>query len=388
MKVLHVLNELKPSGAETMLLSAASHWQEHGVTCELLATGPAEGEFAETLRAAGYRIHHLPRRGSPTYFMSFRKLVRSGRYSVVHQHAEGASYWFGLAALSGGAKLVRTMHNNFSFDGNLRWRRAMQRRHLQMLGTRFVAIAPGVQKNEIDRFGIRSHLVWNWIDTGRFQPISPAERANARARWGIGDQELVLIVIGNCSVVKNHRALIEALSIVGAAHQIRLLHVGLEDVDCAERHQAEQLGISNQITFCGWVPNPRELLAAADLYAMPSLYEGLGLSAVEALGVGLPALLADVPGLRDLKPLIPKLLYAEPDPEALAQALRKFCSLTPAERVNISSEYPKLIQEKFSVARGVREYCDIYNLASGNPATGHQEMPTATSGRAQQDSLQ
>lgn len=360
MKVLHVLNELKPSGAETMLRSAATHWRAHGVSCEILATGAAEGEYADALRQAGYPVHHLPRRRSPGYFLDFRRFVRGGGYSVVHQHAEGASYWFGLAALKAGAKLVRTMHSNFSFTGNLRLRRAMQRRHLQSLGARFVSIAPGVQQNEHDRFGIRSELVMNWVDTERFLPISPEERAAARAHWGFAEQELVLITLGNCSEVKNHGVLIRALAHTQDLGHVRYLHVGLEDSAGSERKLAEELGVSQRITFCGWMSNARDALAAADLYVMPSLYEGFSISALEALGVGLPALLARVDGLRDLAPLFPGLIYVKPESGEIADALREFCNLDEPAKANIGSQYPRLIQEKFSPARGVREYFEIY----------------------------
>ena len=360
MKVLHVLNELKPSGAETMLRSAAPYWREHGMTCEILAIGASEGEFAETLREADYLVHHLPQRRTPAYFVGFRRFIRDGGYTLVHQHAEGSSYWLGLAALSAGARLVRTVHSNFAFEGNLRWRRALQRRHLKARGARFVSIATGVQKNEQDRFGIETDLVWNWVDTDHFQPIRAEERAAERACWGFAEQDVVLVSLGNCSMVKNHSAILEALAHTQDLSHVRYLHVGQEDAECSERQLAEKLGVGARVRFCGWMPNARKALAAADLYVMPSRYEGFSIAALEALGVGLPALLTRTPGLRDLESLFPGLLYAATEPDALAQALRIFCVLSPEERTRIASEYPKLVQEKFSVARGVREYCDIY----------------------------
>lgn len=372
MKVLHVLNELKPSGAETMLRTAAPYWREHGVECEILATGLSEGEFAATLRGVGYPVHHLPRRRNPAYFMDFRRFVSEGGYTLVHQHAEGSSYWFGLAALSTGAGLVRTVHSNFAFEGNLRWRRAFQRRHLKSSGARFVSIATGVKKNELDRFGIETDLVWNWIDTERFQPIRTEERALARARWEFTEQDLVLVSLGNCAAVKNHTAIIEALACISDLPHVRYLHVGQEDSECSERQLAEKIGVGDRVRFCGWMPNPREALAAADLYVMPSLYEGLGLAALEALGVGLPALLARVNGLRDLCGLFPDLLYAFPEPDALAQELRAFDMLDPQERARMVSKYPQLVQENFGVARGVSEYCDVYRLASRRTYTEEQ----------------
>lgn len=363
MKVLHVLNELKPSGAETMLRSAAPHWLEHGIECELLATGATEGEFANALRDSGYRVHHLPRKHGPAYFMAYRAFLRRGGYQVVHQHAESASYWMGLVAISVGAGLVRTVHSNFSFDGNLRWRRAMQRRHLQRLGAQHVAIAPGVQRNERERFDVSSHLVFNWVDVARFKPISPAERAQARARWAFQDEDLVLLTLGNCSRVKNHGVLIDALARTADIAHLKYLHVGLEGDAQSERAQAQKLGVAERIHFCGWMPEAREALAAADLYVMPSLYEGFSIAALEALGVGLPALLARVNGLRDLAPLFPGLIFAEPECDAIATALRGFAARDPAQRHALSADYPERVQSLFSPARGVREYAALYKAA-------------------------
>lgn len=365
MKVLHVLNELKPSGAETMLHCAAPFWQAHGVTSELLSTGEAEGSYAPTLRTAGYRIHHLPARRSPDFFLKFHNLVRAGGYDIVHQHAEGASYWYGLASLAAGARVVRTVHNNFTFRGNLRWRRALQRRHLAALGVRYVAIAPGVRSNEHSRFGISPELVWNWVDTARFSPVSASERQAARASWGFAEQDVVLVTVGNCSPVKNHHAVIEALARLAHMPTLRYLHVGTETSDADERQLASRLGVSERVTFCGWT-DPRPAFAAADLYLMPSLYEGLGLAAVEALSMGVPALLADVDGLRDLRDLIPHLIYAEPNANSLATALEQFCA-SPAQTWRSRTEpYPGLVAELFGVERGVREYVDVYRQA-GKP---------------------
>ncbi|MEO8599565.1 MAG: glycosyltransferase [bacterium] len=360
MKVLHVLNELKPSGAETMLKSAAPFWRDLGVECEILATGASVGPYADTLREAGYPVHHLPSRRHPGYFLDFNRFVRNGGYQLVHQHAEGLSYWFGLATLMAGARLVRTVHSNFAFSGNLRWRRALQRRHLQAMGARFVAIAPGVHKNERSRFGVDGALVWNWLDTDHFTPITTEERAAARAMYGFREDEVVLVTIGNCSPVKNHGVLIEAIAKLPPTASVRYLHVGMEDDDHSERLHAEQLGISEKITFTGWMGKARDALAPADLFVMPSKYEGLGIAALEALSVGLPALLTRVDGLQDLALVFPQLLYADPNPESIAESLGAYMTSNPESRKQISFGYTELSRKNFSPERGVREYYDIY----------------------------
>jgi glycosyltransferase involved in cell wall biosynthesis len=369
MRVLHVLNELKPSGAETMLKNAAPHWRRLGVECEILATGASAGPYANTLREAGYRVHHLPSRRRIGYFLDYSRFVRKGGYSVVHQHAEGMSYWFGLATLLARARLVRTIHSNFLFEGVLRWRRALQRRHLGVLGARFVAIAPGVRENERSRFGIDAQLVWNWIDTANFNPLTTEQRVAARARWGLSEGDIVFLTVGNCAPAKNHSLLIEAIARLPHTPRVRYLHVGLEDEVCTERQLAEQLNISEHVSFTGWIPNAKDALAAADLFIMPSKYEGLGIAAIEALGMGLPVLLTRVDGLRDLGALYPDLIYTDPNLESLVQSLAEFCALTKPARTKLSEGYAEITEKFFGMERGVNEYVEIYKSLLGLQVT-------------------
>ncbi len=96
MRVLHVLAELHPSGAESMLLSARPVFLENGFDGEILSTGRAVGPFASLLRAAGYKVHHIPFAKSPRFFLDVYRLMRRGGYDVIHLHTERANFWLGL----------------------------------------------------------------------------------------------------------------------------------------------------------------------------------------------------------------------------------------------------------------------------------------------------
>jgi Glycosyltransferase len=356
MKVLHILNELRPSGAETMLRLAAPVWARRGYECGILATGEDKGVYAEALADAGYVVHHLPLQKSPAYFLRLARFIRSEGYTVVHQHAEGARYWFCLSALAAGAKVATTVHNNFQFNGQLRLRRALQRRHLERLGVVFIAIAPGVQKNEESRFGIRPRLIWNWFNTERFHPISTQERRSARSHFGYNEDDKVVVSLGNCSAVKDHSALLQAL--VGLP-DAKYLHIGEEDSAQSERTFANELGVAERVQFTGWLANPRIALASADVYAMPSRYEGFSIAALEAVGSGLPCLLASSPGLVDLAMLHLDLTYAQPESSDLATKLAVMFAtieqLRPAARGNSAKIAKRLSPEVGAVA-----YADIY----------------------------
>ena len=364
MKVLHVLAELRPSGVEVLLRSAAPYFRDHGVEGDILATGAVVGDYAPALQAAGFRIHHIPYAPTVRFFTSAARFAKHGGFDVVHLHSERAFIAYVLAARRVGVRnLVRTVHNTFLFDGFLRLRRGVERRFAERLGVRFVAISEGVDRNERSRFGTAPVVIQNWFDSRRFRSPTPPERDQARASLGIAPDEYALVTVGHCSEVKNHGALIEALARFGAVRW-RYLHVGREQADQPERSLARQLGVADRITFLGTCDDVRPLLHAADLYVMPSRYEGFGIAAVEALATGLPALLADVPGLGDLRAHLPDLVYCAPEVDAIAAALEPLLAAGSGADTG-AARRSQTMHTLFGAAAGARAYCDLYARVAG-----------------------
>ncbi len=360
MKVLHVLNELRPSGAEIMLRIAAPFFRENGIECEILATGDSVGPYASVLETAGYRVHHIPFARSPAFFMAVARFAKRSGFDLVHLHSERGFIAYVLAArMTGIGRLVRTVHNNFNFDGWLRMRRGFERRLAEWLGVRFIAIAPGVEQTERRLYGTSPLLIPNWFDSAHFHPATAEERAAARASFGVHADECVMVSVGNCSVVKNHAALIEALARC-TEFPWRYLHVGLEEPGAPERALAEKLGIADRIRFIGAVDDVRPILHAADLYVMPSHFEGFSIATLEALAVGLPALLADVPGLADIRQYLGDVSYCKPSADSIAAALqpllRKGAGLDDGRAARSAA-----IHQAFGAKRGVPAYSALYS---------------------------
>ena len=98
LRVLHVLNELKPSGAETMLKVASQKFRARGIEGHILGTGIQGGSFAAELASAGYRIHHIPFGRSVLFFLRLFVFLRREHFDLVHFHAESANFWSALTA--------------------------------------------------------------------------------------------------------------------------------------------------------------------------------------------------------------------------------------------------------------------------------------------------
>lgn len=359
MRILHVLNELRPSGAETMLRAAAASWRQHGFTGEVLSTGEVAGAYADALRLAGYRIHHLPFAKSWRFLVEFFLFVRRGGFDLVHLHTERACFWYAaLAWAAGQRRLVRSIHAAFDFAGILRVRRSLQRWVMRrVFGVQMAACSEAVARLEWDRFRNPAAVLGNWFDSDRYRPAVNPPRA--------ADRPFVVVTVGNCSPVKNHAAVLHALARLPNA---QYLHAGCEEAAQAERALAQELGVAGRVQFLGMVTDLRPVFRAADLLVMPSLHEGFGIAAVEAMGAGLPVLLADVTGLRDFRTWSGGAIrYCAPEAVALEAAVRQFMELPPAERAAEGATLSERAHRMFGVAAGAARYTALYRgtLPSG-----------------------
>jgi glycosyltransferase involved in cell wall biosynthesis len=357
MKVLHVLGELRASGAEVGLEKASGHWERWGVQGDILAIGENQGAFTERLEAAGYAVAFLRYRPSPRVLVSYFRLIRRGSYEIVHVHSERAFIYLCLGARLAGARVVRTVRAYYEFEGSLARRRALQRRVARLAGVRFIAISPSVAANELDRFGNPTVLIDNWIDTEYFRPPSEDQRRRARLVLDLVDDQIAVVTVGNCAPGKNHLALLQALATMQDLPWV-WLHVGEETPDAEERSLAERLGLYERCKFLGR-RDPLEPLHASDVYVMPSLQEGLGMATIEALSTGLPALLTDVPGNRDLSVLDAGTNYCSSDPASLAQGLRASIAAAQGVAARGSTQHEN-VQKKYGVERGVNAYARLY----------------------------
>jgi glycosyltransferase involved in cell wall biosynthesis len=137
-------------------------------------------------------------------------------------------------------------------------------------------------------------------------------------------------------------------------------HLGSEEAHKPERALAAELGISGQVRFIGSHPDPRYFHWAADVFVMPSLYEGLGIAALEAIAAGVPAILSRVDGLSDIIAELRHVKATPTLPESVASALTEIAAMDTGRRLSDSREDSQLIRTKFSQEAGVRS--NVENL--------------------------
>jgi glycosyltransferase involved in cell wall biosynthesis len=138
------------------------------------------------------------------------------------------------------------------------------------------------------------------------------------------------------------------------------LHIGLEEQSKTERELAARLGVDRKVRFLGWIEDPTEYLYAADLYVMCSTREGFSIAALEAMGCGLPLLLTDVPGLRDLRGVASGILWAELTSTSLVDGIETASRLPEIERSSLGARMSSSVHQRFCPAVGVSTYATLY----------------------------
>jgi glycosyltransferase involved in cell wall biosynthesis len=360
-RILHVMYSLERSGMETMLLSSGKEWLRHGYRSDIVATADHVGPVADQLRVSGYRVHHHPFRSRwssllprLSFVREFFLLCRSG-YDVVHIHTEGGPPLFTLLAkLAGVRRIAVTPHNTFRFRGWLRIRKLCERHFVRMLGGRYGMISDGVEDCEKERFRNKGVRIWNWIDTEHFRPPSPLERQLARLSLGATPEDFVIVSIGNCNDVKNHGAILRAIPLLPTAIRPFYLHIGREQPKCPEQKLAAELSILNKTRFLGSVQDPLHFLWAADVFVMPSLHEGLGVAALEAVAAGAPLICSRVDGLSDVAAAANHTVLTTTKHESVAQGISLLASLPISQLREQALEDSRSIRSRFSVHHGVR----------------------------------
>ncbi len=209
-------------------------------------------------------------------------------------------------------------------------------------------------------------LIRNGIDTERFAPVDAAGRSRLRAALAIPDDRVVFIFVGRLAPEKRAGDLLDAWRAMGSARQAQstLLFVG----DGSSPPVVET--DDGDVRILGAVDDVAPILAAADVFVLPSTAEGLSVAAGEAASTGLDLILTDVGAARDLvSPGRSGQLVAPLDPAALAAALAN--SFDDAERRRRRGAAARAnIVEVLGIERTVVEYAKIIQSARDAARSG------------------
>lgn len=312
MKVLHIITGLGIGGAEQQLRLLLGRLPTDSAVVTL--TNP--GAVARGIAADGFPVTDLGIRGNRDLgaLPRLTRLIKDGRYDLVHTHLYRACVYGRLAArLAGARTVVATEHSLGATQIEGRpLTPGVRALYLgsERLGTETVAVSTTVA-NRLRRWGVRRdriHVVPNGIDVPRFAHDETA-RQKARAELGLPADAFVVGGVGRLSAGKRFDILVRAVAALPGA---RLLLAGEGPERDRLRALATELGAADRVLLHGACEDPPpnsgvrtgpdlpSLLAAMDLSVSTSADEAFGLAVIEALAAGLPVLYVTCPALTDL----------------------------------------------------------------------------------------
>jgi len=368
MKVLHILVELKFSGAEIMYVDAAPIFQEKGCELTVMATANNLGEYAPFFENAGYKIIHWPLPpikkifSHLKFYRSFIKLLKKERYDVIHIHNLPYLLEMALCAWLINVKSVYTFHNVFptSFY-SYPYHRFMRWFVKYVFKCKLQTISDSVYDHELNFYHNKTTLIHNWYGSNRYFPAINNEKSIARESLGIDINSFVIISIGGCSTIKNHFDIIKALPhILKDSPNCLYLHLGKGETESDEKHLAEELGVSGNIRFCGNQKDVRQYLIASDAYLMTSKFEGISLTTIEAMACLIPTILYDVPGLRDFNKTGENSIKSPEDFKVLAEKTL-YIKNNPQSSEEMAVRARKFINNTFDMKTNASKIFDLYN---------------------------
>jgi len=285
-------------GGETQVL---------GLTLELLRVGhraelfcDPDGRLWDRAQTAGVKCYPLRIRNAIDLAagLRLRTMLARANYDVIHFHTARAH---ALAPYAAGDDRLRVVTRRMDYAPGRLSARCLYNRAVDGV----IAISGGVADALISAGVARDRIliVPSGVDCAHFTPAANGQRQAARLKLGLRADEVAIAAVGALTPRKGHRVLIEALAIArerGAKVELRCLIAGAGRLRDELEALARDRGCADQVRMLGALEDPLTLLAAADIFVMPSLNEGLGVAALEAMAMGLPVVASAVGGLPEV----------------------------------------------------------------------------------------
>ncbi len=352
----------------------ANHFNTGGITSYILNLGQGlvqKGHQVTVVSGAGNCVELLRSKGIRHVCMDIRvksevhpklwvampeflRLLKEEKVDILHANTRVTQVISALAARVTGKPFVSTCHGFF--------RPHLFRRLFPCWGNGVIAVSRGVEQHLINDFKLDPsivRLVPNGIDAGQFKS-GPEERMARRSQWRV-EGDPVVGIIARLSDVKGIDVLINAFpEVLAAFPQAQLWIVGEGPERMSLEKMVEVKGLSMRVRFEPEVNRTANILPILDVFVMPSLQEGLGLSVMEAQAAGIPVVVSEVGGLPDLVIEGKTGLLAPPgDSETLARKIIQMLK-DPRQARSMAAAAREQVVNYFSLEQMVEGTLGIY----------------------------
>ncbi|MFZ5596404.1 MAG: glycosyltransferase [Bacillota bacterium] len=369
-RVLHVIGGGEFGGAERHILNLATAMNSDMVevyVCCLFAD-----PFVKVAREAGIRSYSIPMRHKLDFGIvtKLRDLIAREKIDIVHTHGVRANLVGRIAARMAGVDVVvTTVHSLLAQDYPRLFSRLVNT-FIEWVSrgmtTHFIAVSGGLQKALIQQ-GIpekRITVIYNGLNPELFNKSGSTGKWRKKAGFSPGVS--LVAIVGRLHPVKGHRYFLKSASeILKERTDVHFLVVGSGPEKEGLEQYTRQLGISEHVTFTGFVSDVSELMPDLNLLIVPSLWEGFGLTALEAMAVGVPVVATSVGGLPEIvEHGTTGLLVPPADEDGLTRGI---CWMLdhPQEAEEMAAAAGQIVEQKFTAAAMAARTMELYRKLLG-----------------------
>lgn len=362
LRVLHIVTYMGRGGLETMLMNYYRHIDRMKVQFDFLVHRDFLADYDAEILALGGRIYRLPKLNpfSQKYLGQLNTFfAEHGEYKVVHSHLDCMSgIPLKYAKIHGVSVRIAHAHNSSQTKDKKYLLKLLFKKNIRTYATDLYAC--GQEAGEWMFSGKKFEILNNAIDT-KIYSFDQTVREQEREKFKISKDTLLVGHVGRFRPQKNHIYLIELFKkLVETDKKAKLLLVGDGELLEEVKEKTRVLNMEQSVLFAGVRDDVSKLLQAIDVFCLPSLYEGLPVSIIEAQAAGLPCLISDkVPIACKITDLV-KQLPLDANHELWIRAIQD------AAKVRRRDTYREICESGFDIEENAKELQNFYIKVSGD----------------------
>lgn len=367
-KILHVIRPAE-GGMKEHLLSLLKGLDKNRFHIHVAC--PGNSSIETELRKLGIQVHNIPLVGpiNPGEDIrsckAIKNLCQAEGFTIIHCHGSKAGLVGRLAAATAKVPLVILTAHNFVVDDKY----SLAKKIVFTKGEQFlgrvtdcvITVSSALRKEYIEKFRVPAEkvvCVYNGIDTESFDLT--VDKKKIKTQLGLAPEKPVIGTVARMAPQKGLPFLLEAIAILGETVNAGFLIAGDGPLRPDLERQAEQLGLSGKVCFPGYCQNIKEILQIFDIFVIPSISEGLSITAIEALAAGKPVVASRVGGLPEVvEDGKTGVLVPPGDPATLASAIKNLLD-DPALRERMGRAGRRTAKDKFSLENMIRKTEELY----------------------------
>ena len=305
-KVLHYVGKMNRGGMETFIMNLYRSIDRNKIQFDFAVHGTENGDFEEEILSMGGKFYNFPHmRKNPFVYKKEWKtfwMEHKDDYIAFHFHTNSLANIIAIkeAAKAGVKKRIIHAHSSFANKGRLQilndYLHKMHQKKIKKYANVLFACSDKAADwlfGGMGNNGIEVKIIKNAIDVQKYR-MDEMKRKSARKEFGFDDSHKVIGHIGAFIPVKNHEFLLGVIEqAYKADNSVRAIFIGggsmLEDI----KEKVKSKCLEDVIVFTGVRADVDKLFMVMDLFVMPSIYEGLPVSLVEAQANGIPVLVSD-----------------------------------------------------------------------------------------------